>query len=263
MADLKKEMIAALVEQVLYAIAEKQQKDDYVIVVYTGATAGFSEGLIALERVLLSGMKLRILCSEMSSYLYGDVLKKRILNWPGTEVMEQAKWLTQLRHAKGVIVPSLSVAALGKVTSLIADSVATNLILQSLFMGKNPIIAIDGVLPGNEERKQLGLDSTTPALRQAVTDRLQLLAGFGATLCHSTELCSLAVNSTASVTSPEITTQPVTKVPKKQISNAVIDAATVRAAVRNAQDINAAKGAVITPLAHEIACRHGITINRG
>jgi hypothetical protein len=269
------EFLSELVQRVLYLIAQRinEQNPDkeYVMVVFTGATAGFVHAFTAVEELMLSGLEVRIVLSDSAERIYGDIIKKRLLSWPTASLSSGERWFCELKGAKGVIVPMLSVSALSKVSRLMADSLTTNLILQALFMGKPVVAAIDGCEPGNSDRQKLGLDSGTPALQQALGQLLIRLNDFGCSLvrCHDLGWMSKRL-LTGMEDRSEGKKKPENVLPVRQdsqeiavsspLSAKMVDSALVRQALRENRIVKIDQGGVITPLALELAQKYGLQI---
>lgn len=267
-----------LVQKVLHAVAlamAAQKPDQYLLTVFTGGTAGFSQALSGLESLMLNGMKLRVVMSESAGFMYGDVVENKILSWPNACTMETGNWFAQVQKCTGVVVPMLSVASLSRVVTLAPDTLATNIILQALFMGKPVVAAIDGAAPGSADRAVLGLDQGTSALNAALARRLIDLSDFGARLTLSPDLGPVTLNAveeknvpvTGNI-SPAASSVVAVSGGNKAVSvprraNAllrVVDASHVRVAKSTGGIITAAPGAIITPLAFELAKEWGIKI---
>jgi hypothetical protein len=272
---IRPELLSELVQRVLFLIAQRlheQNPDkDYVLVVYTGATAGFVQSFQAVELLMLSGLEVRIVLSDSAELLYGDKIKERLLSWPTARLTSGERWFCELKGAKGVIVPMLSVNALSKVSRLMADSLTTNLILQALFMGKPVVAAIDGCEPGNSDRQNLGLDRGNSALQQALGQLLIRLNDFGCCLVKS---CDLGWVSKRLLTGKEDrsggNSKPANTLlargdsPEMAVTSALkakmVDTALVRQALRENRVVKMSQGGVITPLALELAQKHGLQI---
>lgn len=269
---LSPKLLSELVQKVLYLIAqrmsEENDKQEYVLVVFTGATAGFVQAFSAIEQLMLSGMQVRIVMSDAAKAIYGDKIDERLLSWPTASLLSGETWFCDLKAAKGVVVPMLSVSALSKISGLMADSLTTNLILQALFMGKPVVAAIDGCQPGNDDRKQLGLDSGTPALQEALGQRLIKLNDFGCSLVKSGDLgwvsSCLMKNPVQPVMNSENKTTTKTAMDTAEgggtLTSKMVDTALVRRAIREKKAIQLGASGVITPLALELAQQQGLQI---
>ena len=274
MLDYNTIEIKALVQQVLYAVARASRDDNadrYVLALFTGATAGFTQALSGLEHLMLNGTMLRVLASKSANHLYGDVLENQIMPWPNAEVMEEDSWFSQVQQCAGVVIPMLSVASLSRVCSMTPDTVAANIILQALFMGKPVVAAIDGAAPNSPDRKLLGLDQGAPALMEALAHRLVQFSDFGARLTWSRDLGPVSLRSfrpADSTSSGQSTLNIPASRPSAPQSPAppdfgpirLVDAGHVKQAREAGTPIYTTPGAVITPLAREMALGWGVEI---
>lgn len=272
--EINPQLLAELVQRVLHLIARRlnEQSDTKhnVLAVFTGTTAGFKEALSSLEQLMLRGTALRIILSDSAERIYGDRIEERLLAWPTASLSRGERWFCELEQAGAVVVPMLSVNTLSKVSALMADSVATNLILQALFMGKPVIAAIDGCEPSNVDRKKLSLDKGTPALQQALAGRLLRLSDFGCNLVKSRDLGQVSGRLLGKANQPACNQRGISSVPVAPPQAVVpgildanlVDTVLVRRAIREKKNITIGSGGVITPLALELAQQQGLQITR-
>ena len=71
-------------------------------------------------------------------------------------MLEPATWLKALKKARAVAVPMLSLNTLSKLSMLLADNTATNIVLHALLMGKPVVAARNGADPRDKGREGLG-----------------------------------------------------------------------------------------------------------
>jgi hypothetical protein len=196
--------------------------------------------------------------------------------WPNALAMEKDDWFSQVQTCAGVVVPMLSVASLSRVCSLAPDTPATNIILHALFMGKPVVAAIDGVAPVSPDRRTLGLDKGTPALMTALARRLVEFSDFGAWLTWGNNLGSVGLRAIGAAggkkadpmpaSAPPSATplsQPVAALTPAAVGGGalrLVDSGKVRQARHRGEVIHTAPGAVVTPLARELALGWGIEI---
>ena len=205
--------------------------------------------------------------SQSAEQLFGPSIENQLKGLPHISSVPHDKWLGALRDARGVLVPLLSVNTLSKLSLLIADNLATNLILHAFFLGKPVAVGSDGVDPGPDSgRKELGFRYATPALEQAIRSRLKTLESYGCRVTRTSELRNVVNNLL-----------PVDKRTKNEPSDVKDGSArsqirhrkkTVTAAdVVHAQSLGAdlilPPGALITPLARDLASQHHVSIIRG
>jgi hypothetical protein len=153
----------------------------------------------------------------------------------------------------------LSVNTLSKVSVLTADALVPNLLLHGLFMGKPVVLARNGVDLADEGRRALGIDQATPALRQALDDRLRTVAGYG---CRITDVRSLhaTVNSLLVSRSARASADapPADALP----AGPLVTVADVRRAHRADGALSLSPRSLVTPLARDVAMQLGVQLNR-
>ena len=169
--------------------------------------------------------------------------------------VDPVQWLGELLESRAVVCPMLSVNTLSKVSLLTADALVPNLLLHGLFMGKPVVLARDGVDLSDEGRRGLGIDQATPALRQALDDRLRTVAGYG---CRITDVRGLhaTVNSVLVSGSARASAGALPAGP-------LVTAADVRRAHRAAGEaLSLSPGSLVTPLARDLAMQLGVRMTR-
>ena len=83
----------------------------------------------------------------------------------------------------------LSLNTLSKLSLLIADNLANNVILHALFAGKPVVLAREGVDPSDPGRKIPHFDHCGPVMAAAIEERLRLASGYG---CRVVEVSQLS-----------------------------------------------------------------------
>ena len=134
-----------------------------IVVVFTAATVGFSEALAQVRSLILSGFQVQLVFSEAAEQLYGAIARQQLEGFPEIVPFDASHWLHDLKEARAVVVPLLSVNSLSKLSLLIADNLPANLLLHGLFLGKPVVIAQNGVDPAEAGRGELGFDQGSPA----------------------------------------------------------------------------------------------------
>jgi hypothetical protein len=263
---IREEQIERLVSEVVSRLAVRlgaDGKQGLLAVVFTGATVGFRDALQQIRDLLLSGYRIEMAFSGAAEKLYGRWVREQLAGFPHIENTDPTKWLSILQEARAVVVPLLSVSSLSKLSLLIADNTATNLILHGLFMGKPSIIARNGVDPEGEGRKKLGFDHGTSALNRALANRLVTLSEFGCRLTDVSQL-SEAVQSILAGTSPSRSFDAVDTLAGSRtemtVRRKVVTAAHVAQAHRAGVNLRVAHNSLTTPLARELAWRCGVVL---
>jgi hypothetical protein len=260
------EQIQRIVAEVISRLAPRLGADGrrgYLIVVITGATAAFGEAVQQVRSLVLDGYRLRLAFSQAAEQLFGQLVRDELAGFPHVGLLEPARWLAALAGARAVVSPLMSVNTLSKVSLLLADDLVTNLILHALFMGKAVVVARDGADPTGSGRSALSFDKGRGALNEALFNRLQIVADYG---CRLTEVQRLreTVNSIltneadsgAKASDPAFQPTP----PRCNYSGRVVTAADIRHARRFGGRVRISSGSVITPLARDLAVKHGVAL---
>ena len=234
-----------------------------ILCVFTAATVGFSEALRQIRGLILDGFKLRLVFSPHAEQLLSSTIERELDGLSHVSMLEPATWLKVLKEARAVAVPMLSLNTLSKLSMLLADNTATNIVLHALLMGKPVVAARNGADPRDKGREELGFHRGNPSLNKAIFQRLQTAEDYGCILTdvgHIREtLKSVLLNEgPPEVKYPVNTSMPLAPAPG--IPKRFITAAEVLFAWRTGTNLNAGSGSAMTPLARELAGRHGVVI---
>jgi hypothetical protein len=258
------EEVQGLVVEVTSRLAPRLGADGRrgrLIVAFSGATASFPEAVRQCRALVLDGYQVRLAFSPAAEQLFGSVVRDGLAGFPHVSPVDPAQWLGDLMESQAVVCPILSMNTLSKVSLLTADTVVSNLLLHGLFMGKPVVLARDGVDLAGAGRKALGIDRGTPALRQAVDDRLRTAADFG---CHISDVSRLRGTVNAVLAGP--TPRSVTRMERRAHhtgDKTVVTAADVRRAHRAGSDaLHLPPASLVTPLARDLAMQLGVHLSR-
>lgn len=171
--------VQLLAEKVVEKLLERRKR---ALVVYTGAKLGSTRALEAMSRLRREGFRFQVLLSRGAS---------RVLNQSDIRIALEPEelWVDQpdeppealAARYDTILVPTLTVNTAAHVSSCMADSPSSAVILGGLMRGKNVVCAIDGCCPDNEERAALGYRMAEP-LKQRLRDNLEVLRAYGARL---------------------------------------------------------------------------------
>ena len=265
------ERIEKIINEVLRRLLPKLGADGSrgtLIVVFTGATVGSSEAIGQLRGLILEGFELQLVFSEMAEHLYGAWLREQLAGFPHWSQLPAFTWLRALREARAVMVPLLSVNTLSKLALLIADSQTGNLILHGLFSGTPVLVARNGVESSQPGRAELGFDKGLPALNQVVDERLKVIAGYGCKVVDVSQLSAVAgtalprVEAQEVLAAEDVTGRPVAGPGVVRYVSALITAGDVLQAHREGASLQCSARTLVTPLARDLAARHGVYIVR-
>ncbi|MDY0039514.1 MAG: hypothetical protein RBS57_04330, partial [Desulforhabdus sp.] len=226
----------------------------------SGATVALKEALQQVQCLLFDGYRINVAFSEAAGDLFAERVEESLQGFPRVDFIQPSRWLGALIEAQAVVVPLLSLNTASKLSLLIADTPATNLILHGLLMGKPVVMARNGTDPGSEGREKLGFNKANPVLQEAIIERLQTLEAFGFVLTDVSELrskVSLLLTGTGKRT--EKTLQAPVSLPLKPAGR-VISAADIMDAHRSGTDLRICSGSLITPLARDYATQYGVSL---
>ncbi len=260
-------MVEQLVARVISRLAVKlgaNGRKGSILAVFCGATVGVPTALAQVRSLVWHGYRVHTVFTAAASTLYGNQAAWQWDGLPHIEPVAPDEWLQRLNEAAGVIVPVLSVNTLTKITLLLADNVATNVVVHALFMGKPVVAAVDGVDPQGSGRSRLGFNRGTPALEQALRTRLDHVKQYGCMVVGA-ERVGETLRQRLGTTRLRETTSSPNPVPQRGLSltGAVVSVAQVAHARRNGvRVLHIPEKALVTPLARETAASHGIRFRR-
>lgn len=234
-----------------------------LIVVFSAATVEFWEAIQQVRALVLNGFRVRLAFSPAAEHLLYPEVVRQMDGFPHVSMVEAETWLAALKDARAVVVPLLSLSTLSKLSMLIADNTAMNILLHALLMGKPVVAARNGADPFDRGRKELGFHKGKKALNQAIVRRLQTAEDYG---CVLTDIRSLG-KTLNSLLDREggpgghrrvIPSTP--PVPAVRISDRFITASDVLHAVSTGKVLSMEFATGMTPLARDLARRHGVVI---
>ena len=97
--------------------------------------------------------------------------------------------LRTIKESCAVIVPMLSLNTLSKLALLLADNLASNILLHALFAGKPVLLARNGVDPSDKGRDDTALRPMWSGVAAAIEERLRIVSGYG---CQITDVGQLS-----------------------------------------------------------------------
>ena len=255
------EVVAEVLKRLLpYTRADGEAGN--VIAVFSGATVGFSEALQQIRSLAVRGHNVQLAFSPGAEHLYARFVWEQLQGFPDITAVDPSKWLRTIKEARAVIVPMLSVNTLSKLSLLLADNLASNLILHALFNGKPVVLARNGVNPSDEGRVERHFDQCTPGVAVAIEERLQVAQRYG---CQVTDVGQLTTALQAALEPKPISSHHGLRNgfaarPPLENQGSIVTAADVLQAHHAGAQLWLRASAVITPLARELAAKHGVCL---
>jgi pyruvate/2-oxoglutarate dehydrogenase complex dihydrolipoamide acyltransferase (E2) component len=234
-----------------------------VIAVFSGATVGFNEAVQQVRSLVLRGYRVQLAFSRGAELLYARLVWQQLEGFPHVSPVDESKWLRILKEARAVVVPLLSVNTLSKLSFLLADNLASNLMLHGLFTGKPVILAQNGVDPVDPGRAELEFHKGSPALALAIQERLQVARSYGCQITDVAEVCAAVEASIAPERAAPRPSQRIAAAPASAASarrDNIVTAADVLQAHHEGRNLQMHTSARMTPLARELASKHGVSL---
>jgi|SRR5579871_3536613 len=233
-----------------------------VIVVFTGATAGFTEAVQQVRSLVMNGFRVQLVFSRGAEPLYAPLVWEQLEGFPHVVPFDDSRWLRGLKEARAVIAPLLSVNTLSKLSLLIADNLASNLLLHALFTGKPLILARNGVDPTDQGRIELHFDQCGPALASAIWERLEVVRSYGCQVVEVSQLLATLETALQNSVAAKSTGRRngAAKVVNFSQKVNIVTAADVLRAQQSGTPIRLRDSTVVTPLARELALKHHVSL---
>ncbi len=264
---MQDEQIQRIVTEVIRKVAVKIGADGSrgtLIAIFTAATVEFSEAVSQIRRLSLDGYRIQLVFSENAENLYGKVVREQLEGFPHIETVVPSRWYIIFKEARALIVPLLSMNTVSKISLLIADNLAINLILHAFFMGVPVFAAQNGARPeGSHWGQKIGPLPQSPALGQAVIDRLGKIEAYGCILTdilklrHTINSFLYKNNRIKNKISENTQGKPRTAIDPGE---KIITAARVHHAYLQGTDLILPPGSLVTPLARDVALKHRVAL---
>lgn len=257
-----RQVVAEVLKRLLPQIGADGERGT-VIAVFCGATVDYDGAVQQIRSLVMQGYRVQILFSHGAEVLYGKYLWDQFAGFPYITPFDEVKWLNSVKECRGVVVPMLSLNTLSKLSLLIADNLANNIILHALFAGKPVVLAREGVDPSDPGRKIPHFDHCGPVMAAAIEERLRLASGYG---CRVVEVSQLS-EALASALEKKKTGKAanghangaVRTAGVKAKSN-IVTAADVMQAGHDGSQLKISAKTVVTPLARELANKYGVCL---
>lgn len=260
------EQTKRVVKEIIERLAQRFGADGTkgkLVVVFSGATVGMDEAMQQVKGLIYDGYQVLTAFSDNAQDMFGTWIEDQLLGLPFVDAIVPSNWYSVFTEAKAVVVPLLSLNTAAKVSSLIADTLPANLMLHALAAGKPLCAALNGAHPG--EHHWVAGGNAAPAFRQAALARLKRLETFGCRLTYVKNLRN-EVNRAIAGSAPPFKTSAgiLSGVSDHEgfvtLAQGVVTAAYIREAHKQGAGLCLPPGAIITPLARDLAMRMGVKL---
>jgi len=252
------ELVRLVVAQVLQSLKEKEEEKKYkALVLFTGGKTKYREALGEIKKLEKKGWSFIFACSKDAAAMFGPELRHE---FPGVEFLTSplnASPLAIQEEMDLILVPTLSQNSLVKVALGLGDTLPTLLIRMALLLGK-PILAAKNAADARYFCQQRGLTQPSVGLLKVMDEHLTKLESLGIRLVEAQDL-----SKTAEKMVENEKKEPVLYCGQQveiQTTKKVITGEEILAAAQKGENIICQPGRLITPLARELADKHGVKL---
>lgn len=155
----------------------------HVLMLFSGASTGFSAGIEAIRRLSGSDHSLTVVLSPAAGQI---ITAAHVRSAGASQVIGGGQWLDTpglVRAADLVLIPTLSMSTAARLAQGLMDSPVTTITLGALLAGKAVVAIRDGAEPGGRGGEVFGaVDGAAAPLRALLEGHLSALASFGVEL---------------------------------------------------------------------------------
>ena len=250
------ELVRRVVAEVLRRLGHRV-RGPVLLVLLTGGTIGWPQAREGLRALAADGVTFRMACSRAAARIHRRAELLEIC--PSEHIVQEdgeQSAMRLLRGIRGVLVPVLTRKTAARVAMLDFAGLIPNLILEALMKGLPVVAARDAADPDHPEWGSVLGGEPHPGLAAALRENLRRLEALGVRLVAAAELeaAGRVMAGASGVAVPEA--HP----PGAPVVRGVITAAEILAAAREGREIRLARGALVTPLARDVAAEHGVRL---
>jgi len=246
--------------------ANSQQASRTLVVLFTGGHVGLDDGIAQALALAKAGWRLDVVLSPRAEALFG---RQRFAALGGTGRIlgsdDVKSTLTLLEGAEAVVVPVLTRNTATKAALLIADSLATNLLLQAVAMGKPVLAARDAADPSAALCACVGTAAAPVAISRMMEAYFRTLGELGLEMVPVSELARTVTNRLGGNLPSAGRGRPAAlnrrQEGAKRQRRTIVTADDV-AAADPSQPLILPEDAIVTDVARETARRRGIEIRK-
>lgn len=248
------EVLRQLERAAAKAEPEYTGKEHNVLAVFTGGSIGLEQGLAELRKIQAAGAGITVVLSCAAEQIVGVNRIKGTLGSDTEVITAQSSYPGRLlREADIVLIPVLTQNTAAKLAHTLADTLVSTIILQALMLGKPVLAAQNAADPQDGWRVKGQMTSSAPALLQALQANLKKIENYGMRLLPVGKLATETQKNLMRGVKPQSGSAAAKRI--------VIDAEAVKAAAAAGTGIiHIASGALITPLARDLAQEYGLKL---
>ncbi|MGQ9532996.1 MAG: hypothetical protein ACUVTQ_09365 [Desulfotomaculales bacterium] len=252
----QEELVRRVVAEVLRRLGQPARGPD-ILVLLTGGTIGWPQVREGLRALAADGVTFRMVCSRAAARIHKR--EELLAICPPEHIVsedgEQGAWRL-LRETRGVLVPVLTRKTAARVAALDFAGLIPNLILEALMKGLPVVAARDAADPDHPEWRSVLGGEPHPGLAAALRENLRRVEALGVRLVAAAELeaAGRAMAGAGGVAVPKA------HQPGAPVVRGVLTAAEILAAAREGREIRLGPGALVTPLARDVAAEHGVRL---
>lgn len=263
MDQYTKRIVSEIVRRIAQRLGADGRKGN-LLVALSGAAEENEDAISQLRALVFDGFQLLIVFCGTSNNLSEIWLEDRMLGMPFVRQVAAPDWQAAFADARAVLVPLLNLKTAATVSALIGQSVLERIMLHALAGGK-PIIAAPTGYYSKPDRFWSTIAGAGTAFQKAALERLQVLEDFG---CRLADVAYLCEQTRRVLDGLEFKNGKVARCASKtelaksffHSGQTVVTAGHIRQARDRGVNLRLVPGAVVTPLAREMAVSLGIKL---
>ncbi|MFZ5967677.1 MAG: flavoprotein [Bacillota bacterium] len=250
-------MVQEIVGEVLRRIENMPKK---ALVIFTGGSIGFKDGIQQIIRLNQEGWQLKILLSKSAEHVLSKKLIEKMIGDKNVEIHGESNPKKVSHYYTGVdkvIIPVLTMNTAAKAAMGISDTLVTNIMSHCLMAGIPIVAARNACDPFNEERISIGMGRGNASYIHMMSNHLTALENYGIQLVEAKELYHRAVEKKNTFLSSE---QAGYLEKQTLLKKKVVTRADVVEALHRKKDIVVSSNTIITESAKDMARSRGVRI---